>query len=377
MEIDQYSARILKHQNLLEERYCNLTVRERDARIKECHLRKREECLKAQQQRLLLEQKAIPQLKKTSSSDIEDKKTAYTTNDACENTQYKEFIANLEIENKALQTINTEQRIRIDELTERSSLLLRDLESTQAVVNILSGNGMSRNPTLTSAALLAPTSFNLTTSIEGLVLNGGGENGSKLLPSEYSGEYRNDVKRRMIPSKKSSILSTSTSDEGTSGILGEARDKLRQLEVESEEVDRHYQHFKLKRAQHGFPFQPQFGCKQNGISLSKLQEFDNNSSYDEHKRAEISTTFNRVVSSSVLMEHNPLKEQADQQTNDRLKSNLSKPETRNIHSQKRTIKDISNTSSDLDYIFGTGTSGVSMSQVDSTNEKSVSRISSN
>lgn len=68
-----------------------------------------------------------------------------------------------------------------------------------------------------------------------------------------------DANRR-TPPRRLTVHSSSGSEDGmpTSDILQEARERLRRLEEESEQVDRNYQQFKLKRAQEGFPLTRHF-----------------------------------------------------------------------------------------------------------------------
>ncbi|KAK4887666.1 hypothetical protein RN001_003937 [Aquatica leii] len=390
-EVDQFSVKVLKHQNLLQDRYHTLIVRERDVNKKEYNLKQKEECLQTQQQRLqngfdalYQEQKALADLQKKVQQELNEHRGKFNVaffddiqkvmngdqeSKESENVELsaedkeemcqKELIVQLQVENKALQNINLEQRARIDELTERSSLLLRDLESTQAAVNILSTNNSS---VLTAPPLLPPTSYTFDRNSARSVRSGGGEDGSRVISPTTSREFRNlgnwrEVKRR-LPPRRVSGFSSSTSDEGTTNkILQEARDKLRRLEEESEEVDRHYQRFKLKRAQDSFTFSPCFNDIGNAQWLSNLNK-------------------DKFGTSSV-MEYIPQHEFTIRKDGSRSPaSNLDEAGPSNVQSNKNkkttdaVCKDseVTSISSGLDL----GTSGVSLSHVDSSEEKTTS-----
>ncbi|KAK5644230.1 hypothetical protein RI129_008075 [Pyrocoelia pectoralis] len=183
LELEDYQVKLLHHQNLLQERYHNLIIREREVQQREYRLNEREQEL---------------ELKETKPENTND------------------LITQLQTENRKLQTIKEEQCQQINELTQRSSILLRDLESTQAAVNILTNN----NP-------------------------------MNLLGTPSVNRLKKGTSETQARPIHKPLLHSSTSDEGScsTNILQEARERLKRLELESEEVDRHYQQFKLQWSQ--------------------------------------------------------------------------------------------------------------------------------
>ncbi|KAF5300004.1 hypothetical protein FQR65_LT09260 [Abscondita terminalis] len=237
---------------------------------------------------------------------------------------HQELIVQLQIENRALQNVNLEQKARIDELTERSALLLRDLESTQAAVNILSSSSTALNS-------------------------------------------------RRLPARRVNGLSSSSTDEGTtSQMLKDARDKLRRLEQESDEVDRHYQSFKLKRDQDVFSLPCRYRTYETAPWLSDINAEVAN------KFGIFETPQKPSTSSSSLMEYVPYRTQlttpppssfefrSPEHTS--VKAGPSNVPTVTVEKIEDAVcKDTENTtsSSGLDL----GTSGMSFSHIDSSEEK--------
>ncbi|KAB0799549.1 hypothetical protein PPYR_07429 [Photinus pyralis] len=177
LEVEEYRGKLLHHQNLLQERYHQLILREREVQQREYRLEEKE-------QQLAVREKCLQTTLKESEQGA---------------GKDNELITQLQTENKALQDIKEEQGRRIDELTEKSTILLRDLESAQTAVNILTSGG--------------------------------------LRPSTHT--------------KEKSSPSSSASDDGTTNVRREARELLERLTKESEEMDRHYQQFKRQSHRNG------------------------------------------------------------------------------------------------------------------------------
>lgn len=169
----------------------------------------------------------------------------------------KGLLDHMQEENSQLRTLNTQQQLRLDELSIRNSVLMTDLENSQATINILSRSRQAN--TITVPPLAAPPTNTTTTTRTRTsfnnYLNGGGETLGfvsqnvaqpmyRHLLHTQSRDSRRKVARRLIVHNESSDDSQSPTDE----ILQEARQRLRKLEEETEAVDRSYRAFKQRHS---------------------------------------------------------------------------------------------------------------------------------
>lgn len=219
IETEQFRLKIKSHQEVLRDRYEEITRREKEISEREIRLRQKEELLKEQHQRLeagfdslYSERRIVSDLQKQLNIEISQKQEN-AKNDAvfleqlqqeCKDVQEhiinsqevllnaskssneehmdaesneiaKNEIMQLQLENIALKQTETEQKMLIKELSERASYLIRDLESSQAAVTILSNSHNTvASGYLGAPPLLAPPSASLQRNTTNYI-NGAGE----------------------------------------------------------------------------------------------------------------------------------------------------------------------------------------------------------
>ncbi|KAF2899770.1 hypothetical protein ILUMI_06417 [Ignelater luminosus] len=296
-EADDFHTKLQHHKNILRDRYQDLIARERDVYEREQQVRQKEIIVESQQQNLELsfdtlchERQNITELQDRLNHELQEKQRSAKHDaeflkglqDECksmkdqidhtketvfnvaskgsvknveeipeannlEQTGMRNLIKQLQMENSDLRNLNSEQQIRIEELSQRAAYLMRDLESTRAVVD--ANRRLSRSGILTAPPLAAPPHL---VRNYGNSWSGAGEEGFRTSPPTSPREYRHlhnsrDGRRR-VPPRRLTIHSSSSSDDHspTNEILLEARERLRRLEQEGEDVDRQYRMLKSR-----------------------------------------------------------------------------------------------------------------------------------
>lgn len=158
----------------------------------------------------------------------------------------KQLVRHLQSENMVLRNQNRDQQVRVQQLAQNASLLIRGLANTDGrSTNTFSANFRGAQ----SSPLVAPSMPSL--SVRGnnglMQTNGSGEE-LNIRPPTSPRHYRHAVlpreTRRRLLSRRYSNASSSDEPSPTEDILREARQRLRNLEQESEEIDRNFREYR-------------------------------------------------------------------------------------------------------------------------------------
>lgn len=173
----------------------------------------------------------------------------------------KGVVKQLEVENTNLRTLTDEQTLQIQEITRRATGLLREVEYLRSRLGPLRNynyyRGISLGPTLGPAGARPRVSASST--------NGGGEEGiildvkiniSDLSTVEILLGFRpftippptnNRVSRDLRCNRRTGRPSHSSDDQDSDDVLRETKNRLRQLERESHQIDKNFKNYCNKR----------------------------------------------------------------------------------------------------------------------------------
>lgn len=202
--------------------------------------------------------KVINKFNGLESQYVHKEQQTLPTSDVSEQQLLKGILERVQNENAALRVLNSEQQRRLDDVSLRNSMLLNDLENCQATINFLTRTN-SRRGTITVPPLL-PSPPHRIHSRPSNLLNGGGENlgfvpqppSPPVYRYAYTNQFR-DYIRRKAPKRLVVHSSSSNSSSPTEDVIQEARQRLRQLEDEAEQVDRNYREFRERQSQENLP----------------------------------------------------------------------------------------------------------------------------